>query len=352
MENTFKTSLRLPAEWEKQSFVQMTWPHSESDWGEYLQTAEPAFTQIAQEISLREKLLIVCSNEKYVASLLKHSDANLLNIVFVELPSNDVWARDHAAITVLDSGEPLLLDFAFNGWGLKYKANCDNQITRKLSQAGVLQNKLRTLGFVLEGGGIESDGQGTILTTSACLLSPNRNPHFSKSQIEEQLKIFLGAQRILWLNHGYMSGDDTDCHIDTLARFCNENTIVYMSCNDSVDEHYAELKLMEEELRSFKTSSGDEYKLLPLPMPQPIFNAEGVRLPATYANFLIINSAVLAPIYGDPMDTVALKVLKEAFPNHEIVPINCCSLILQRGSLHCATMQFPEKVSLNNSKGL
>ena len=194
--------LRLPAEWEEQFGVQLTWPHENTEWKNDLALVEPCLAQIAQEISLRQKLLIICADQNHLKKLLSQSKAKLENIKLIELASNDIWARDHSAITVYENEKPLLLDFGFNGWGLKYKANLDNQINRQLQKNKVWQNELKTLGFILEGGSIESDGEGTILTTSQCLLSPNRNPHLNKNQIEETLKTALGDERILWLNHG------------------------------------------------------------------------------------------------------------------------------------------------------
>jgi agmatine deiminase len=336
---------RLPSEWEEQEGIQLTWPHENSDWAGMLEIVEPCFVKIAKEISLREKVLIVCADKNKVLKLLQHEKANLQNINLVELASNDVWARDHAPITIEENNTFTLLDFSFNGWGLKYKANFDNQISRELIKKGIFQNtNLQTIGFVLEGGGIESDGKGTILTTTQCLLSPNRNPHFSKLQIEENLKEYFGAKQILWLEHGFMSGDDTDSHIDTLARFCNEDTIAYVSCNEPKDIHYEELKSMETELRNLKQLNGKPYNLVKLPFTKAIYDEDGNRLPSTYANFLIINEAVLLPIYNDPKDTLAIEILQNTFPQREIIPIDCSALILQRGSLHCATMQFPKGV--------
>lgn len=336
--------LRLPAEWERQFGVQLTWPHKETEWKDDLDLVEPCLAKIAKEISLRQKVLIICHDHEHTKSLLIKAKANLDNIKLVVSSSNDIWARDHSAITIYKNDEPLLLDFAFNGWGLKYKANHDNQITRQLGQNKIIKNNIQTLGLVLEGGSIESDGQSTVLTTSQCLLSANRNPHLSKAQIEESLKDFLGTTRVLWLNHGYIAGDDTDCHIDTLARFCNQNTICYISCNNPQDEHFEELQLMEQELKTFKTFDGKPYNLIPLPLTsKPIF-ADKIKLPATYANFLIINKAVLMPLYNDEHDELALEIMQKVFPERKIIGIDCTSLILQRGSLHCATMQFPEGV--------
>lgn len=333
----------FPAEWYPQSAVQLTWPHEGTDWVNLLDEVIPCFVSISREISKRQKLIIVCPDQISVREQLGH-DINIDNISFYEIASNDTWARDHAAISILEQGVPMICDFCFNGWGLKYPANEDNLITQALYTSGAFREDVQLLNmryFVLEGGSLESDGQGTLLTTSECLLSPNRNDGLQKEMIERVLIETFGLKRILWLNSGYLAGDDTDSHIDTLARFCSEDTISYVKCDDTEDEHYAELKDMEEELSSFTRLNGEPYRLLPLPVADPV-EWEGERLPATYANFLIINNAVLLPFYGSPKDEQAKAVLQQAFPDREIIGINCLPLIKQHGSLHCVTMQYPE----------
>ena len=265
------------------------------------------------------------------------------NLLVVGEPSNDTWARDHGFITLVDDqGHARLLDFCFNGWGEKFAAELDNAINRRLYNEGKVKGEyVECLDFVLEGGSIESDGKGTVFTTTGCLLAPHRNQPMSKDQIEERLKQELHAERIVWIDHGNLIGDDTDGHIDTLVRICPDDTLLYMGCDDPDDEQYAELHLMEEELKTFRTIEGKPYRLLKLPMPRPII-FEGERLPATYANFLVINGAVLCPTYAQPdLDAEALRLIGEAFPEREIVGIDCRSIIKQHGSLHCCTMQYP-----------
>jgi agmatine/peptidylarginine deiminase len=332
----------LPAEWAPQSAVMLTWPHAKTDWEPILDEVVPCFVSIAKEILKREKLLIVCGSIDDVKAALGEVDYS--KILFKEILSNDSWARDHAPISVVVDGTSYILDFGFNGWGLKFPANYDNQITRQLYAQQTFDDSIvyqNVLYMILEGGSIESDGIGTILTTSECLLSPNRNEYRDKTEIEDYLKFMFNAHKVLWLNHGYLSGDDTDSHIDTLARFCNPNTIVYVKCTDENDEHFEELSLMEKELMDFRTQEGKPYQLIPLPMAETVY-FEGERLPVTYANFLIINDAVLMPTYNSDWDDVAKKALQKAFPNREIIGINCLPLIKQHGSLHCVTMQFPE----------
>ncbi len=337
--------INLPAEWEPQSGVQLTWPHENSDWKETLDEVIPCFVSIAKEIAKREKLIIVCMDSKTVATQLGE-DINLKNIRLTEQDSNDTWARDHAGISVYVNNEPYIFDFCFNGWGLKFPANFDNQITRKLYYKDIFYPNVgyqNMLHFVLEGGSIESDGLGTILTTAECLTSENRNDYKTKEELEEYLKMVFGAERILWLNNGYLEGDDTDSHIDTLARFCSKDSIAYVQCTDKNDLHYEELKLMEEELQAFTTLDGKTYNLIPLPMADCIIDNEE-QLPATYANFLIINETVLLPYYNSPKDEIAKAQLQKAFPDREIIGIDCTPLIKQHGSLHCVTMQYPKGI--------
>ena len=337
------TSRRLPAEWEHQSAVQLTFPHEGTDWAEVLDEVLPCFIEIAETISRYQQVLIVCREASATRALLKN--AIQTNLLLVECHSNDTWARDHAGITILDEvNGPKVLDFMFNGWGLKFPADKDNLITTCLAAKGVFNAPVEHGGIVLEGGAIESDGQGTLLTTSECLLSPNRNPHLSQQEIEAYLTSHFGLERVLWLHHGYLAGDDTDSHIDTLARLCSPDTIAYVRCPDPQDEHFDALQKMEAELRSFKTSTTLPYHLVPLPWPDACFDSDGNRLPATYANFLIINGAVLVPTYGVRQDAEALAILAQVFPQHEVIGIDCRPLILQHGSLHCVTMQFPTGV--------
>ena len=331
----------FPSEWTMQSGVMITWPHEDTDWAYMLDEAVACFVEIAREISKRERLLIVCRNEQSVRDDL--GEVMNPNIRFRELPTNDTWARDHGPITVFVDGSPYLYDFQFNGWGLKFPANYDNQITKSLYLSRTFSPKvgyMSLLYYVLEGGSIESDGAGTLMTTSQCLLSPNRNEHLTQPQVEEFLKSSFGVERVLWINHGYLAGDDTDSHVDTLARFCDVDTIAYVQCDDKTDEHYASLKLMERELKSFRTLEGNPYRLIPLPMADARYEGEQ-RLPATYANFLIVNGAVLGPTYRSPKDELALSALREAFPDREVVGVDCSALIHQHGSLHCVTMQLP-----------
>ena len=362
----------LPAEWEPQRFVQLTWPHAETDWAPYLKAAQECFLNIARQVTLREPLLVVTPEPEEVEAQLRQGGVDMSRVVIAECPTNDTWARDHGFICTrnvvwnpnyMEGGENIVLrDYTFNGWGLKFAANLDNQICHNLYMQEVLaDNDLLDLWdaqysderrHVLEGGSIESDGQGTILATTECLLSPNRNWWDEKEEVEEWFRQDFGMKRMLWLDYGFLVGDDTDSHIDTLARLCPNNTIVYVKCTDTDDIHYDDLKAMEDQLRTFRTADGKPYTLLPLPMADQILESDFAdavedegdqRLPATYANFLIMNGAVLYPTYDQPaLDKKAAEVLAQAFPGREIIGIDCRVLIRQHGSLHCVTMQYPQ----------
>ena len=342
MSDTFNAV--LPAEWAPQSGIQLTWPHAGTDWAHMLTEVQVCFAAIAREITQRELLLIVTPEPEEVKKQIS-ATVNMQNVRFMECETNDTWARDHGAITMLDAEGASLLDFMFNGWGLKFASDKDNLITRQAVKVGFLNGRyVNRLGFVLEGGSIESDGLGTLLTTSECLLSPNRNGQMSRDEIEDYLCSVFHLKQVLWLDHGYLAGDDTDSHVDTLARLCSPDTIAYVQCTDTQDEHYEALHQMEEQLKTFRTLNGNPYRLLALPMVDKI-EEEGERLPATYATFLIMNDAVLYPTYRQPEnDQRAKEVLQEAFPEYEIVGIDCRTLIKQHGSLHCVTMQYPAGV--------
>ena len=352
----------LPAEWEPQRFVQLTWPHAETDWAPYLESAQQCFTAIAREVTRREPLLVVTPEPEAVEQQLRQGGVDLSRVVIAECPTHDTWARDHGFLTIRRAdGKLVLHDYCFNGWGMKFAANLDNQINQTLFDSEVFDdNDLLELWDaeyldrrcrVLEGGSVESDGCGTILTTTECLLSKNRNNLTDKADFEQWFAADFDAKRVLWLDAGFLVGDDTDSHIDTLARLCPDDTIVYVQCLDPDDIHYDELQAMEEQLRTFRTADGKPYRLLPLPMPDAILESDFAdavedegdqRLPATYANFLIVNDAVLYPTYDQPAnDERARQVLQEAFPGREIVGIDCRVLIRQHGSLHCVTMQYP-----------
>ena len=342
-----KSTNYLPAEWELQSGVQLTWPHEDTDWKPYLQEITSVFLEISRIILHQEKLLIVSPDIKATEALLKKNIDNSLlgNLRLLECDSNDTWARDHAFLTLSTGNAPLLLDFRFNAWGEKFAWEKDNAINRHLRDSDLLKGTYKDeMDFVLEGGSIESDGKGTIFTTSTCLLAPHRNQPLTKKDIEVQLKRRLHAQRIVWLNHGFLAGDDTDGHIDTLVRTAPNDTLLYVRCTEEDNPQYAELKALEQQLKNLKTMEGQSYRLLSLPMPDEI-TFGGEPLPATYANFLILNEAVIVPTYGQKdKDEEAMATIAKAFSGREITSIDARIIIRQHGSIHCLTMQYPENV--------
>ena len=329
---------RFIAEFEKQSFTQIIFPHSDTDWSEYLQEAEDTFANIINSIIKYQKCLVVCDDISRVKSHFKENE----NLFFVEYTTDDTWARDCSALSVEEDSDIRLKDFTFTGWGGKFDADKDNAMSDSIKQ--YYSKELDSIDFILEGGGIESNGRGVILTTSECVLNKNRNHTLDSIRITQKLNETLGATEVLYLNHGYLAGDDTDSHIDTLARFIDEKTIMYVKCEDKEDEHYKELKLMEEELQDIAQTHN--FKLIALPMTEAIY-FDDERLPATYANFLFVNGAVLVPIYGVQEDEVALRIFAETFKDKDIVPIDCSVLIRQHGSLHCVTMNFAAGIILN-----
>ena len=342
---TPRLSTYLVPEWEEQSAVLIAWPYPEGDFNPWLNAVEQTYATIATAIAERETLIVACRNEdhrKTIQDTLAKSP-NQDKVKFAILPYDDVWVRDTAPLTIATGEGFRLLDFRFNGWGKKYPHADDANLAKNLYSTGLLgSTPMDQINFVFEGGSIESDGRGTIMTTSRCLLNPNRNPTLTRGEIEDRLRRSLGAERILWITRGFAEGDDTDAHVDTLARFCSPDTIAYSSCTRPEDPLFPEFRAMEAELQSFAPASGVPYRLVPLPIPQPIIGEDGKRLPATYANFLIINGAVLVPTYGDSADAIALKRLRTCFPDREIVAVDCMPLIHQYGSLHCMTMQFPK----------
>ncbi|MDE5940930.1 MAG: agmatine deiminase family protein [Muribaculaceae bacterium] len=342
-----KRRRRVPAEWEAYDAVMIAWPHSGTDWAEMLQEVEACYEALAEAIVTRSglRLLVVTPEPEHVRERLKNLPQEKL-VVF-EAPTNDTWTRDYGPIQIEDDGENGVADFQFNGWGLKFAANLDNMVNLRMLNAGLLtRNYKPNLGFVFEGGAMESDGEGTMLTTSECLLALNRNGVVTKEQLADYFGRSLGMKRVLFLDHGHLAGDDTDSHVDTLARLAPGNTILYVKSYREDDAHTLELRLMEEELKNLRTASGERYNLVGLPLPDAVYDEEsGERLPATYANFLITPRTVLMPTYRQPdNDRMAEMMLQAVFPDREIVGVDCVALIKQHGSLHCATMQLREGV--------
>ena len=356
MYQSYPCDYSLPAEWSPQSGIMLTWPHGGTDWKPYLRQITDTYLELSEIITRYEQLLIatpiVESTRRMLASRLSKEQMDRVHLY--DIDSNDTWARDHGPITLVSKNShnglivPIhLLDFRFNGWGEKFAADKDNRINRTLYDNGVFSGeRVDYDDFVLEGGSIESDGRGTVLTTSVCLMAPHRNQPMTQAEVEEVLKERLCARKIVWFDHGQLIGDDTDGHIDTIVRICPDNTLLYVGCDDENDPQYADLKALENQLKQATDADGKPYRLLKLPMPDALYD-DGDRLPATYANFLIINGAVIVPTYNqESNDTRALELVAEAFPGYDIIGIDSQTIVRQHGSIHCLTMQYPVECTI------
>jgi len=334
---------RLPAEWEPQAAVLLAWPHADTDWAERLGSVESTYAALVAAITRYETAVICTAGDAVRAraeALLDAATVDRSRCRFVDIEYDDTWLRDSGPISLTAEGGFLLTDFRFTGWGGKFAASRDDCLVGGMFARNLFARaQHQRVDWALEGGAIESDGAGTVLTTWRCL--HQRHPEQSREQMSRLLCENLGAQRVLWLEHGYLQGDDTDAHIDTLARFAPGDRIVYQACDDETDPHYAELKRMGDELAALRTATGEPYRISALPWARPILD-DGRRLAASYANYLVINDAVLVPAYGDPADSDAARIIGAAHPGREVVGVPCRPLIWQNGSLHCVTMQLPK----------
>lgn len=340
---------RLPAEWEPQAALLIAWPHESTDWRDSLSAIEPVYIELVRATAAVQPVWILCQDAvhiSHVTALLQTAGIEQHNVLPIITAYNDTWVRDYGPISVLDNGLPRLLDFRFNGWGGKFESGLDDRVNAVLTGAGVFGDvALTALPQILEGGSLETDGAGTLLTTRCCLLGASRNPTMDRADWEQLFAEQLGCERTLWLEHGYLAGDDTDGHIDTLARFSNSGTIVHADCNDPEHPNYRGLKEMVAELRAFRQANGEPYHLIALPLPRLEHDRTGVPLPASHVNFIIINQRVLVPLYDDPADETALQLLQTAFPDRELIGIDARAMVRQGGVLHCASMQIPQVVS-------
>lgn len=338
-----KVSCRWPAEWEPQDAILLAWPHSGTDWVDNLADVEKTYVELISAIVRFETAVILVPS----AELQWHAEQCLAaagiipdRIRFFRADYDDTWLRDTGPVTLRCNGSFRVNDFRFTGWGGKFSALRDDRLVSALYASGLFRNtEYRHYDFALEGGAIDNDGAGTVLTTFNCL--HQRHPHLDHQQLRAQLASFLAADRILILDSGQLEGDDTDAHIDTLARFASSDTIVFQACDDPADSHYSSLAAMRLELESLRTRDGKPYQLVALPWAPPIFSVDDRRLAASYANFLIINGAVLMPAYGVAVDAVAERILSRVFPDREVIAVSARALIEQNGSLHCVTMQLP-----------
>ena len=338
-----KRNCSYAAEWDPQDGILIAWPHAGTDWAYMLNEVTACYIELARAILQDdERLVIVAPDGDEVRDALG-PDVDWSRIDIVEMPTNDTWVRDYGPITVYREGHMALADFTYNAWGMKFAADCDNLVTSRLNERGIFHLPVvNCRDLVLEGGSIETDGKGTVMTTTCCLTAPNRNDALTQEQLEAELLRRLGCEKMAWVNHGELTGDDTDGHIDTLARFAPGGVILYTGCDDPDDEQFQSLMKMEEDLKRLTDIDGNHYHLIKLPLPNAIYD-EISRLPATYANFLVMNHQVLVPVYGQPANDVrACELIGQAFPGRKVVAIDCRALIFQHGSLHCATMQLPK----------
>ncbi|MFQ3229157.1 agmatine/peptidylarginine deiminase [Reinekea sp.] len=337
--------IRFLPEWHPQDAILLTWPHRESAWQLTLNQVENTYIDLVAVISHHQACLVQLHPSVDITVLarkLADAGTNLSRCYFVACESNDTWARDHGPISIQTGETSQLLNFQFNGWGNKFEHALDNQLNQYMSDQGVFTVPMESSTWVLEGGSLEVDEFGTLLTTEQCLLNKNRNPQANKANIESYLKESLGVKRVLWLSEGELDGDDTDAHIDTLARFGPNNQIIFQGCQDETDVHFTSLNAMHQQLASFRNEQGEPYHLIELPFPKAIYAEDGHRLPATYANFLITNDLVIVPSYADSADILAVEKVQLAFPSHRVVSIDARPLIEEHGSIHCISMQLTQ----------
>ncbi|UHQ18903.1 agmatine deiminase family protein [Lysobacter sp. KIS68-7] len=338
-----ENAIRFPAEWEPQSAVLIAWPHEHTDWAERLGEVEETYIALIAALVRYTRVVVCVADEDlqtYAEARLRSARVDLSRVRFIEVEYDDTWLRDSGPITLRDGDGFRLMDFRFTGWGGKFEASRDDELISRLFEHGLFERAERApMNFALEGGAIDTDGAGTLLTTWQCL--SERHPALDRDTLSSRLADWLVQDRVLWLDHGYLEGDDTDAHVDTLARFAPNDAIVFQACDDPSDTHYAELRAMGDEIAALRTKDGKPYTLHPLPWAEPIVD-DGRRLAASYANFLIVDGAVLMPAYGDAADGAAANVLEKAFPGRDVVQVPCRPLIWQNGSLHCITMQLPQ----------
>jgi agmatine deiminase len=333
----------FPAEWAKHEATWITWPYRDESFPGKVESVYPSYLKFIKQIALGEKVRINVPDGSQVAKiklLLTQYDVNEGNVELFMHPSNDVWCRDHGPAFLIKPNTPdkkMVISWEFNAWGGKYLSNFDNQIPDKIAQHFKL--KYIKPGIVMEGGSVDFNGAGTLLTTTACLLNKNRNPHLSQAQIEKYLCDYYCVNQILWLHDGIV-GDDTDGHVDDITRFVNENTVITAIEHNKNDANFEPLHENLKTLKTMRLQNGKQLNIIELPMPDPVFY-DGQRLPASYANFYIANSAVIVPTFRCSNDEIALKIIAEAFPNRPVVGIDSVEIIWGLGSFHCLSQQEP-----------
>jgi agmatine/peptidylarginine deiminase len=324
--------VRVPAEWERQKSITVVFPTNQRDWQHSLIEIQKSYVTLINSIREFQTCVVIIHDKK----ILEQFFTTLENIEVYEIQTDDTWVRDFGAIDYFQDNRLKSYDFIFNAWGDKFGSSLDNSVNQKLQEQSFFRDELKSVNFVLEGGSIDSNGEGTLLTTAKCIYNKNRNPGLSHDEINEKIKTFFGLKQLIVLEHGGLEGDDTDSHVDTLARFIDANSIAYVKCYDKDDEHFNELDKMEKELQ--KTG----FRLVPLPLPRTkLFEEE--RLPATYINFIFINNALIVPTYNDENDNIALEILKKEIKSRTVKSIDASIFIREYGSLHCASInQFTD----------
>jgi agmatine deiminase len=333
----------FPAEWEEHEATWLSWPHKEASWPGKIETIYEPYCAFIKIVAEGEKVRININDEEtkaFAVAELEKAGADMNNIEFFDHPTNDAWCRDHgpAFLVNSDRNKKAIIDWGYNAWGNKYPPyDLDDVIPTKIAMH--YQLPLYTPELVMEGGSVEFNGKGTILTTTACLLNKNRNPHMSKAQIEQYLLEYYGAEQVLWLGDGIV-GDDTDGHIDDIARFVNEDTVMTVVESNPLDENYILLQENLQALKAMRLLDGRPLNIIELPMPSPVIH-EDTRLPASYANFYIANKAVIVPTFRDVNDKLALAIIEKAFPDRQVVGIDSTDIIWGLGSFHCLSQQEP-----------
>jgi agmatine/peptidylarginine deiminase len=328
-------NIRIPAEWEEQESILVVFPTTHKDWQHSIKEIQKSYVNFINAIRKYQKCIIICDEPKILDKYFN----DFKNIQIVNISTNDTWIRDFGAIDFFEDDKIKSYNFIFNAWGDKFTSNLDNEFNKKFSTT-----ELVDIDFILEGGSIDSNGNGVMLTTSRCIFNKNRNAHLSKEEIINKIKSLFGLNGLIILNHGALVGDDTDSHIDTLARFIDKDTIAYVKCYDKNDKHYEELNLMEDELKKTR------YNLVAIPLPKAhYFNDH--RIPATYLNFVFINNALILPTYNDEInDKIAYDILSKYFQNKKIICVDASIFIREHGSLHCASMNKYKNVTNLNKK--
>ncbi len=337
----------MPPEWEKHSGTWTTYPQAYETFFDRLEEARDEFVQMVKYVSLGETVHINVDNEEVKKDLIKRLEKYDVkgDVKIHIIPTNDAWCRDYGAIFVKNKeGKLLALDFRFNAWGNKYPYELDDKVAKKMAE--ILGVECLSVDMVLEGGSIDVNGKGCLLTTESCLLNPNRNPDMTKEDIENALRNYLGVEKILWLKDGIV-GDDTDGHVDDITRFVSQDTIITAVEEDKSDPNYEPLQENLERLKSFTDINGKPFNIITLPMPDPVYykypdSEEPERLPASYANFYISNTAVIVPIYNCDKDKIALETIQRVFSDRAVIGIYAYDIVVGLGAFHCLTQQIPE----------